>query len=111
MRGAEYSFAEDIVEIHKVCALLAGIAVLLTKNAQSMRRDDAFMGRVQLPFLEAQLESRFEFEPRMAYLGDTNEWIVYRLDKKTRMPVTELKAVGFRGCCDACLLFMLSVDS
>lgn len=111
MRGAEYSFGEDDNLIHKICALLAGIAVILTKNAQSIRRDDAFRGRVSLPFLETKLEKAFEFMPRLHYVADTDDWVVYTMSAKTRMPSVEFRGGGFEGCCQACLLFMQSVDS
>ena len=111
MRGAEYSFADDPKVLHKICALLAGVAVILTKNAQSIRRDDAFRGRVCLPFLETKIEKQFEFLPRLHYLSETDEWIVWKLSSKTRMPMVEFRGVGYEGCCRACLLFMNSVDS
>ena len=111
MRGAEYSFADDPVIIHKICALLAGIAVILTKNAQSIRRDDAFQGRVSLPFLETKLEKRFEFLPRLHYISDSDDWVVYRMSSKTGMPIVEFRGGGYEGCCQASLLFMDSVDT
>ena len=111
MRGAEYSFAEDQNIIHKMCALLAGIAVILTKNAQSIRRDDAFRGRVSLPFLETKLEKQFEFLPRMQYVSETDDWVVYTISGKTGMPSVEFRGGGYEGCCQACLLFMNSVDT
>jgi hypothetical protein len=111
MRGAEYSFADDPKIIHKICALLAGIAVILTKNAQSIRRDDAFQGRVSLPFLETKLEKRFEFMPRLHYISDSNDWVVYKMSSKTGMPIVEFRGGGYEGCCQACLLFMNSVDT
>lgn len=110
MRGAEYSFADDPNEIHKTCALLAGIAVCLTKNAQSIRKDDAFRGRVSLPFLETRCDPCDEFKPRMQFTPDTREWIIYKLKPGTNLPNIEFKASGFEGFCRACILFMQSVD-
>ena len=111
MRGAEYCFADDPSLLYKTCALLAGIAVILTVNAQSIRRDDAFRGRVLLPFLETKIEPQFEYKPRLQYLADTDDWVVYNIKRSTGLPVVEFRGCGFDGCCQACLLFMKSVDS
>ena len=111
MRGAEYCFADDPSLLYKTCALLAGIAVILTVNAQSIRRDDAFRGRVLLPFLETKIEPQFEYKPRLQYLADTDDWVVYDIKRSTGLPVVEFRGSGFDGCCQACLLFMKSVDS
>lgn len=112
MRGAEYSWNDDPKTLHKICALLAGIAVILTKNAQSIRRDDAFRGRVSLPFLETCIEKQFESMPRLQYLPDSDDWIIYTLKSSSHsgMPWVEYRGRGFDGCCQACLLFMRSVD-
>jgi len=111
MRGATYSWSDDPKTIHKICALLAGIAVILTKNAQSIRRDDAFQGRMSLPFLETCIEPQHEYQPRMQYVSESDDWIVYKLSSKTGMPNIEFRGNGFEGCCQACLLFMNYVDS
>ena len=110
MRGAEYSFADDPKRLHKTCALLAGIAVILTKNAQSVRRDDAFRGRVILPFLETNIEKQYEFLPRLQYIFESDDWVVYRVNGKTGLPVVEFRGSGYEGCCQACLLFMSTVE-
>ena len=52
MHGARWTWDKDADPVHKMCALLAGVAVMLCKNAQSIRKDDMFYGRVTMPFLE-----------------------------------------------------------
>ena len=116
MRGAEYSWNDDPKLIHKICALLAGIAVILTKNSQSIRRDDAFRGRVCLPFLETCTEKELEYLPRMHYLADSDDWVIYTLPSaksksaRSSLPSIEFRGRGFDGCCQACLLFMKTVE-
>jgi len=84
MRGARWTYDNDADEIHKICALLAGIAVMQCRDAQSVRKDDIFGGRVSLPFLET-----FPPEPgttRLALLESTDEWVVYTVDAKSKLP-------------------------
>jgi hypothetical protein len=111
MRGASYSWTDDEKVIHKVCSILAGIAVVMTKTAQSIRRDDAFCGRVSLPFLETRIDSGSEFLPRMHYVADSDSWVVYKMSSKSGLPSVDFQGVGFEGCCQACLLFMNSVEA
>ena len=104
MRAANYCWAEDTNEIHQMSALLAGIAVLLAKGQQSIRKDDAFSGRVDLPFLETRPPPAGV--PRMALLEATAEWIVYSTNPKTGKPDVQLRAEGFEGLCQAAILFV-----
>ena len=111
MRGASYSWTDDEKVIHKICSILAGIAVVMTKNAQSIRRDDAFCGRVSLPFLETRMDPGSEFLPRMHYVADSDSWVVYKMSSKSGLPSVDFQGYGFEGCCQACLLFMKSVEA
>ena len=85
MRGARWTWDKDTDPVHKMCALLAGIAVQSFENAQSVRKDDVFNGRVQLPFLET-----LPVEPtvkRLALLEHSHEWIVYQHEVHKAQPV------------------------
>lgn len=104
MRGAEWCWNEDDNEVHKMGALIAGIAVLLARGAQSIRKDDAFEGRVDLPFLEARPPS--PGVARMALLEESAEWIVYAISPQTGKPIVELRAAGYEGLCQAALAFV-----
>ena len=52
MRGARFCYEKDDDEIHKICAILAGVAVSMCTDASSIRKHDMFAGRVSFPFLE-----------------------------------------------------------
>ena len=103
MRGAKWTWEKDEDRVHKMCALLAGIAVQMCRNAQSVRKDDMYRGRLQLPFLETQ-----PAEPsavRMALLEHSNEWVVYQMSAKA-VPVVKLRQQGFDGMVSAALQFV-----
>ena len=107
MRGARWTWDKDTDPVHKMCALLAGIAVQSFENAQSVRKDDVFNGRVQLPFLET-----LPVEPtvkRLALLEHSHEWIVYSMSNKTQ-PVVRLRQAGFEGMVAAALLFVSTLS-
>lgn len=104
MRAANYCWNEDTNEVHRMSALLAGIAVLLARNAQSIRKDDAFDGRVDMPFLETTAPK--PGVARLALLESTGEWIVYAISASTGRPDVQLRAAGFEGLCQATLSFV-----
>lgn len=104
MHGAQYCWAEDSNEIHKMSALLAGIAVLLCANTHSIRKDDAFAGRFDAPFLETRPPA--PGVPRLALLQASSEWVVYATNTTTGKPIVELRAAGFEGLCQAALAFV-----
>jgi len=104
MRGAEWCWGKDENELHKMAALLAGIAVLLAKDQHSIRKDDAFEGRVDFSFLETR--PPMAGVSRMALLENSAEWVVYSTDERTGRPVVQLRASGFEGLCQAALLFV-----
>jgi len=104
MRGAEWSWNEDKEEVHKICALLAGLCILFSGrcgSADIIRKNDAFMGRVQLPFLETQMPA--PGLKLMGFIPHRNEWLVYKIGKKQNVEVL-LKDYGFDGLCQAALL-------
>ena len=110
MRGAAWSFSEDENEVHRISALLAGLAVLLTRNAQSIRRDEAFRGRVSLPFLNTNVEPGYENRPRLLYVRDSNTWSCYTLNSEDT-PIVHCQGSGFTGFVESCLVFLQSVDT
>ena len=94
MRGARWTWEKDEDPVHKMCALLAGLAVQMCDHSQSIRKDDMFKGRVLLPFLETRpAASRL---PRMQLLEHSHEWVVYTLDHRGRAKV-RLRQAGYDG--------------
>jgi len=82
MRGAEWTWTNDIDEMHKIGALLAGLCILLAGRGGStdiIRKSEAFKGRVQLPFLETTAPP--SGTARMAFVPHRNEWMIYTVDK------------------------------
>ena len=102
MRGAKWSYEKDAEETHKVCALLAGLAVMMCQSALSVRRDDMYYGRVSLPFLETT--SPGVGVARLALIEHTHEWVVYSLNAGGQ-PVVQLRQRGYAGLCQAVVLF------
>ena len=102
MRGAPWTFQKDTDLTHKMCALLSGLAVQMCKNAQSVRKDDMFYGRVDLPFLET--EAAAPFVTRLALIEHTHEWIVYYVNAQQH-PVVQLRQQGLDGLKQAIILF------
>ena len=115
MRGASWSWTDDEEVLHKMCAILAGVAVLLFETQQSLRKDDAFRGRISLPFLETRLQAEDESRPRMHFNKDRNVWSVFEMRRgrgeEGLVPCVLYSGSGFEGFCDAVLLFVKSVDS
>ena len=108
MRGAKWSLEKDSDKLHKMCALLAGISVLMCDNAQSVRKDDMFYGRVQLPFLETS-QPREPSAMRLALVEHSHEWIVYSMNRGQAN--VRLRQHGYDGFIQAILLFSNSVKS
>ena len=53
MAGAEFIWQHSKDELERACALLAGVAILTTRGGEDpIRKKDAFVGRVSLPFFE-----------------------------------------------------------
>ena len=75
-RGVEsvYESAQD--ETTKVAAVLSALAVALAKSEADVRRGDAFMGRVQLPFLATR--ARPGVESVLMYSEDCDAWCMLR---------------------------------
>lgn len=103
LRGCKWSYEKDEDIIHKMCALLSGVAIQLCRDSHSVRKHDSFQGRVELPFLE----TRRDVMPgvaRLALIEHTGEWVVFSLSS-SQQPKVMLKASGFDGFRSAILLF------
>ena len=95
MRGAQWCWHNDRNDLNRMCALLAGLCVVMAgPNAASLRTDDAFAGRVMLPFLVTPPPA--SKGPCLALIEHTHEWIVYSLDA-SGVPTVQLRHYGFDG--------------
>jgi len=111
MRGAEWSWSDDPKEVHKMSALLSGLCILLGGRSGSsdvVRKNDAFRGRVQLPFIETTHPATDI--KRLGLIPHRNEWLVYSIDRKQRVKV-HLKDTGFEGMCEAILMLTSDLQS
>lgn len=105
MRGASWSWNHDDDEIHKASALLAGTAMILTKDCE-MKRTDAFDGRVSLPFLQCCSTKNGS---TLTYVQSTSEWVVYSIQEGKGARV-KAKLKGLDGLCK-CLLILIDSTS
>ena len=105
MAGAEWIFQHGTSELEKACALLAGVAVLTTRGGDDpMRKCDAFLGRVSLPFFETTPPA--DGVKRLALLPEKQRWILYRMSAKSGKPELIASLRGFEGLCDCMLEFI-----
>tara|TARA_Y100000817_G_scaffold297684_1_gene274215 strand:- start:1584 stop:2906 length:1323 start_codon:yes stop_codon:yes gene_type:complete len=103
MRGADWEWEHSTIELHKMSTLLAGLAIMLASKTQdAVRKEDAFSGRVGLPFLETKPPA--QGLRCIALIPSKNEWIVYALNKKNK-PKIQFRKPGFEGFCQSVLLF------
>jgi hypothetical protein len=104
MAGCEYIWQNGTDPLERACALLAGAAVLTTKGVSDpIRKCDAFMGRVSLPFFETAPPANGV--KRLALLADQKRWVLYRVDKNN-VPQVLCNLRGFEGLCDCLLEFL-----
>ncbi len=104
MRGAEWSWKHDKDKLHKACALLAGVCVLFSGRGaglETIRKGDAFGGRVSFPFLETKAPQ--SGVRRLTLIPHRNEWIVYTIDKRNK-PRVHLRHTGMEGLYQSALL-------
>lgn len=105
MAGTEWIWKHGTSELERACALLAGIAVLITRGGEDpMRKQDAFMGRVTFPWLETTPPP--DGVKRLALLPEKQRWILYKINPKTGKPVLICSLRGFEGLCDCLLEFL-----
>ena len=98
MRGAPWSYSDDENEIHKTCALLAGLAMLQLAKAKNadVRLATPFDGLVQIGFLEL---TPCTHKKRLVYDEEVDTWRVY-----SQSPLTvHARGVGLDGL-RACVL-------
>lgn len=104
MAGCEYIWQNGTDPLERACALLAGAAVLTTKGeSDPIRKCDAFLGRVSLPFFETTPPA--SGVKRLALLADQKRWVLYKVDKNNT-PHVLCNLRGFEGLCDCLLEFL-----
>lgn len=101
MRGAVWSYESDPDTIHKMSALLAGLAVAISKNKDDIRKGYAFGGRVILPFVDTPPPPPSVL--RMSLVTGTDEWVIYSTNK-IGTPKLKYKSAGYAGFCECILL-------
>ena len=104
MAGSEFIWQHSKDELERACALLTGVAILTTRGGDDpIRKRDAFVGRVSLPF--------FETTPpppgvkRLALIPDQRRWVLYKIGKDGA-PNVLCNLRGFEGLCDCLLEFV-----
>lgn len=102
MRGASWSFREDKDKIHNACSLLAGLAVIMAKSKEGVRKSRAFDGRVQLPFLQTRPPD--DGVDRLALVNGI--WLVYAMRKG--QPRVRVRGAGYDGLCSGVLYLIRS---
>jgi hypothetical protein len=106
MRGAIWSYESDPDPIHKMSALLAGLALVICKQKDDIRKGSAFGGRVVLPFIDCPPVP--PSVSRMGLVSDTGDWVVYTTDKIGN-PKIRYKSPGYSGFCECVLLLSKSL--
>ena len=101
MRGAEWEYKHNPSEVVKACCLLSGLAIMLMSRKGDIRKDDAFDGRVVLPFLETMQPP--PHAKRLILLPALNEWAVFSMDRKGK-PVVHMRDAGLDGLGQCVLL-------
>ena len=101
MRGAPWSFSDDPEKVHRVCALLSGLAMLqLAKAKQAdVRIAVPFDGMVQIGFLELQPSTH---KKKLVYDEEIDTWRVYSRDPLT----IHARGAGLEGL-KACVLELI----
>jgi len=104
MQGAVWVWANSTDVTRRTCALLAGLACLLTRDGPDpVRKGDAFGGLVGLPFLEPR-PPKNRAATRLSLDRWTNRWVLFRL--LHGQPEVMGSGVGMDGlsCCAGALL-------
>lgn len=104
MAGSEFIWQHSKDELERACALLAGVAILTTRGGDDpIRKRDAFVGRVSLPFLETTPPP--PGVKRLALIPDQRRWVLYKIGKDNA-PNVLCNLRGFEGLCDCLLEFV-----
>ena len=104
MRGSVWSFESDPDRIHKMCAILAGLALVISKD--DIRKGSAFGGRVVLPFIDCP--PVLVSVTRLALIPETGDWVVYTTDSGGN-PKIKYKHNGYEGFCECVLILCKSL--
>ena len=89
-----------------MAALMAGLALLMTKGKENVRTCSAFGGRVMLPFLDAPVAE--PEKPRLALIRESGTWVVF-CPMSNGSPRVAYSGRGMEGFQDAVLVFLRSV--
>lgn len=108
MRGANWSWESDPDPVHKLCAVLAGMAVILAKTADAVRKGDAFMGRVTLPFIDCAPPPAGV--SRLGLVASAGDWAVFKISQSGKARVN-YRGHAMDGFKQAALLFARTVRS
>jgi len=107
MAGSEWIYANGTNVLERMCCIFAGLAVLTTKGGDDpIRKQDAFLGRLQLPFLETAPPAPEAL--RITLVPSHQRWVLYRLDARG-MPRILCSLTGFDGFCDVALQLVASL--
>ena len=107
MAGAEWIYANGTNVLERMCCIFAGLAVLTTKGGEDpIRKQDAFLGRLQLPFLETAPPAPEAL--RITLVPSHQRWVLYRLDARG-LPRILCSLKGFDGFCDVALQLVASL--
>ena len=107
MAGSEWIWENGTDELERLCCLMAGLAVLTTKGGEDpIRKQDAFCGRVQLPFFETAPPPPEAL--RITLIPHAKRWVLYNLDQRG-MPRVLCSLRGFDGFCDVALQLVASL--
>ena len=107
MAGSEWIWTNGTDELERLCCLMAGLAVLTTKGGEDpIRKQDAFCGRLQLPFLETAPPAPEAM--RITLIPHCKRWVLYKLDPKGR-PKILCSLRDFEGFCDVALQLVASL--
>lgn len=104
MAGSEFIWQHSKDELERACTLLTGVAILTTRGGEDpIRKRDAFVGRVSLPFFETTPPP--SGVKRLALIPDQKRWVLYKIDQGGA-PSVMCNLRGFEGLCDCLLEFV-----
>ena len=104
MAGSEFIWQHSKDELERACALLTGVAILTTRGGDDpIRKKDAFVGRISLPFFETT--PPLPGVKRLALIPDQKRWVLYKIGKDGA-PNVQCNLRGFEGLCDCLLEFV-----
>lgn len=104
MRGAQWEWEHSESEVVRTCCMLSGLSMIFAGKSPDIRKDEAFGGRIELPFLSHQTLS--PTMKRMVFLPHLNEWIVYSTGKRDFKPVVHMRATGVNGLGQCALMLV-----